>query len=128
MIPANEKSDSVTDLQAECLSHLAVLNYLREFLDSPAAKNELESIKFWLTMDLCRDTDAPSHTHASIDAVKEQAPEHYSLYYSTSKGSFAEDGEKNCHSPLVLGLLVTQQEKRHLCARCPAQGWSRIRL
>jgi hypothetical protein len=29
LIPANAKSDSVADLQAECLSHLAVLNELR---------------------------------------------------------------------------------------------------
>ena len=97
LIPSDAKSDTREALETECLSHLTVLEEFNKY-------NVLKDIKFWLILDVCRETDASSLTH-TIDAKEGRAPKHYCICYSTSRGGVAEDGDPESHSPLVLGLL-----------------------
>jgi hypothetical protein len=88
--------------------HLSVFEWLQKFLDAPA-KAMYNCVKFLIIMDVCRVSvhagiEAQS-APVSIDPEEGQAPVHWALCHSTSRGSVASDGDIGSHSPLALDLL-----------------------
>ena len=53
LIPTKAKCDSERKLKDNCLSHMTVLEYMLDVLDSPVRKT-LKEVKFVLIMDMCR--------------------------------------------------------------------------
>ena len=112
VIPSKASSEDATDLEEECLSHLKLFEWLKQFLDAPA-KEMLKRVKFVVIMDVCR-VSVPFESSAnisplSIDPEAGKAPEKLALCYSTARGGVASDGDKGSHSPLALGLLDAQK-------------------
>ena len=71
------------------LSHLKVFEWLHDFLDS-SAKTTYKCIKFVIIMDICRvGIDAQSAPGSIADLEKGLSPEHWALYFSTSRGNVA---------------------------------------
>ena len=111
LIPARAKVDNKMDLKDKCLSHIRVLEYLRNLPDATARDaHPLKEVKFVLILDMCwvpgKFEFAITDTISELDEKK--APGYWSMFYSTSRGSVAEDGEQGSHSPMALGLLDPQ--------------------
>ena len=113
LVPTKAASEDETDIEEDCLSHLTVFEWLQKFLDAPA-KAMYKCVKFLIIMDVCRVSvhagiEAQS-APVSIDPKEGQAPEHWALCHSTSRGSVASDGDIGSHSPLVLVCWIHTRE------------------